>query len=145
LFYTLSRATVFGRPGTGFTINSPAIWTTDGNATLNSRLSNPFPNGILRPREARRATATLLGFGAGATLRDNNRNPEYHSWNFSIQRELPMQSVLEINYTGSRGTHLFMPLTTLSPLHPTTGAWAARHLRLACRIRSSDRLRTAGR
>jgi hypothetical protein len=29
-----------------------------------------------------------------------------------------MRSVLEVNYTGSRGTHLFMPITTLSPLHP---------------------------
>jgi hypothetical protein len=119
LFYTLSRATVFGRPGTGFTINSPAIWTVDGNATLNSRLSNPFPNGILLPPGSSQGDSTLLGFGAGATLRDNNRNPEYHSWNFSIQRELPIQSMLEINYTGSRGTHLFVPLTTLSPLHPT--------------------------
>jgi hypothetical protein len=119
LFYTLSRATVFGRPGTGFTINSPAIWTTDANATLNARLSNPFPNGILLPPGSSQGDRTLLGFGTGATVRTNNRNPEYHSWNFSIQRELPMQSMLELNYTGSRGTHLFMPLTTLSPLHPS--------------------------
>lgn len=118
LFYTLSRATVYGRPGTGFTINSPSIWSVDSNATLNSRLSNPFPNGILLPPGSSQGDATLLGFGAGATLRENNRNPEYHSWNFSIQRELPLQSVLELNYTGSRGTHLFMPITTLSPLAP---------------------------
>ena len=26
--------------------------------------------------------------------------------------------MLEVNYTGSRGTHLFLPVTTLSPLHP---------------------------
>jgi len=119
LFYTLSRATVFGRPGTGFTINSPAVWTTDGNATLNSRLSNPFPNGILRPPGSSQGDDTLLGFGASTIVRDNNRNPEYHSWNFSIQREVGLQSVLELNYTGSRGTHLFMPITTLSPLHPS--------------------------
>lgn len=118
LFYTLSRATVFGRPGTGFTINSPAIWTLDSNATLNARLNNPFPNGILRPPGSSQGDATLLGFGASTILPSNNRNPEYHSWNLSIQRELPLQSVLEVNYTGSRGTHLFMPITTLSPLSP---------------------------
>jgi hypothetical protein len=116
LFYSLSRATVFGRPGTGFTINSPAIWTLDSNATLNATLDNPFPNGILLPPGSSQGDSTLLGFGAGATLGQNNRNPEYHSWNFSIQRELPFQSVLELNYTGSRGVHLFMPLTTLSPM-----------------------------
>ncbi|MDX1981620.1 MAG: TonB-dependent receptor [Bryobacteraceae bacterium] len=119
LFYTVSRATVFGRPGTGFTINSPAIWTTDGNATLANRISNPFPNGILRPPGSSQGDATLLGFGASTIVRDYNRNPEYHSWNLSIQRELPLQSVLELNYTGSRGTHLFMPITTLSPLAPS--------------------------
>lgn len=119
LFYTLSRATVFGRPGTGFTIDSPAIWSLDGNATLNTQLANPFPNGVLRPPGSSEGDRTLLGFGAGTIVRDYNRNPEYHSWNFSIQRELPMQSVLELNYTGSRGTHLFMPITTLSPLHPS--------------------------
>lgn len=118
LFYTLSRATVFGRPGTGFTIDSPAIWSLDSNATLNTRLANPFPNGVLLPPGREQGDNTLLGFGAGTIVRDNNRNPEYHSWNLSIQRELPMKSVLEVNYTGSRGTHLFMPITTLSPLHP---------------------------
>ena len=116
LFYTLSRATVFGRPGTGFTINSPAIWSLDSNATLNARLNNPFPNGLLLPPGRSQGDSTLLGFGAGTIVRENNRNPEYHSWNMSIQRELPLQSVLELNYTGSRGTHLFMPVTTLSPL-----------------------------
>ena len=118
LFYTLSRATVFGRPGTGFTIDSPAIWTLDSNATLNSSLNNPFPNGVLLPPGRSQGDNTFLGFGTGTIVRDNNRNPEYHSWNLSIQRELPMRSVLEVNYTGSRGTHLFMPITTLSPLHP---------------------------
>jgi hypothetical protein len=118
LFYTLSRATVFGRPGTGFTINSPAIWSLDGNATLATQLQNPFPNGVLLPPGSSQGDRTLLGFGTGTIVRDWNRNPEYHSWNFSIQRELPLRSVLELNYTGSRGTHLFMPITTLSPLDP---------------------------
>jgi hypothetical protein len=118
LFYTLSRATVFGRPGTGFTIDSPAVWTLDSNATLSARLANPFPNGVLLPPGRSQGDDTLLGFGAGTIVRDYNRNPEYHSWNLSIQRELPLKSVLELNYTGSRGTHLFMPITTLSPLHP---------------------------
>lgn len=119
LFYTLSRATVFGRPGTGFTINSPAIWSLDSNATLIARLNNPFPNGILQPPGRAQGDDTLLGFGVGTIVRENNRNPEYHSWNLSIQRDISFQSVIEINYTGSRGTHLFMPVTTLSPLHPS--------------------------
>ncbi len=132
LFYTLSRATVFGRPGTGFTINSPSIWTLDANATLNSRLNNPFPNGVLQPPGRAQGDATLIGFGASTILPSNNRNPEYHSWNFSIQRELPMKSVLEVNYTGSRGVHLFMPVTTLSPLPQS--AWPQGRTTLAALV-----------
>jgi hypothetical protein len=128
LFYTLSRATVFGRPGTGFTINSPVLWTLDSNATLNTELANPFPNGVLMPPGSSQGDATLLGFGTGATLPSNNRNPEYHSWNFSIQRELPLQSVLELNYTGSRGVHLFMPITGLTQLHPQYWGLGRTHL-----------------
>ncbi|MBM3795316.1 MAG: hypothetical protein FJW31_14905 [Acidobacteria bacterium] len=119
MFYTLSRATVFGRPGTGFTIDSPAIWSLDGNTTLNTQLANPFPNGVLLPPGTSQGDRTLLGFGAGTIVRDWNRNPEYHSWNLSIQCDIGFQSVLEVNYTGSRGTHLFMPITTLSPLDPS--------------------------
>ena len=119
LFYQLSRATVFGRPGTGFTINAPVVWTTDSNATLNRRLNNPFPDGIMQPPGSSEGDRTLLGFGVGTILPSNNRNPEYHSWNFSIQRELLNRSVLELNYTGSRGVHLFMPVTTLTPLSQT--------------------------
>lgn len=132
LFYTLSRATVFGRPGTGFTIDSPAIWTLDSNATLNARLNNPFPNGILQPPGRAQGDDTLLGFGVSTIVRENNRNPEYHSWNLSIQREIGFQSVVEINYTGSRGTHLFMPITTLSPLHPSN--WAQGRTALAAQV-----------
>jgi hypothetical protein len=121
LFYQLSRATVYGRPGTGFTINSPVIWTLNSNETLIGSLSDPFPNGILQPPGRSQGDSTLIGFDTGTILPSNNRNPEYHSWNLSIQRELPLQSVLEVNYTGSRGTHLFMPVTTLTPLHP--GHW----------------------
>jgi len=118
LLYSLSRATVFGRPGAGFTINSNPIFSLDNNATLFARLNNPWPQGMLLPPGASLGDRTFLGLAAGPTKRDNNRNPEYYSWNLSIQRELPGQSVLEINYTANKGTHLFVPFTSLTPLDP---------------------------
>jgi hypothetical protein len=118
LLYSLSRATVFGRPGAGFTINSNPTFSLDNNATLWASMSNPYPNGMLLPPGSSLGDRTFLGLGAGPTLRENNRNPEYYSWNLSIQRELPMQSVLEINYTANKGTHLFVPFTSLTPLDP---------------------------
>jgi hypothetical protein len=49
---------------------------------------------------------TFLGLGIGTETRPNS-NPQYQSWNFSVQRELPAGSVVEVNYTGSKGTHLY--------------------------------------
>ena len=118
LFYTLSRATVYGHTGAGFNVNSTAVWTRDSNATLYARLSNPYVDGMLLPPGRSLGDATYIGLGASTILPSNNRNPEYHSWNLSIQTELPSQSLLEINYTGSRGTHLFVPFTSLTPIHP---------------------------
>ncbi|NWF84967.1 MAG: TonB-dependent receptor [Bryobacteraceae bacterium] len=118
LFYQLSRATVYGHTGAGFNVNSTPTFTLDSNATLWAHLDNPYPNGMLLPPGNSQGDATFIGLGAGTILGSISRNPEYHSWNFSIQRELPMQSMVEINYTGSRGTHLFLPFTSLSPLHP---------------------------
>jgi hypothetical protein len=118
LFYQLSRATVYGHTGSGFTVNSQANFSLDANRTLYARLSNPYPDGMLLPVGSSLGERTFLGLNAGTILGTNNRNPEYHSWNFSIQREVGWNSVVEINYTGSRGTHLFLPFTSLSPLAP---------------------------
>jgi hypothetical protein len=118
LFYQLSRATVYGHTGAGFNVNSTPTFTLDSNATLFATLANPYPNGMLLPPGSSQGDKTFIGLGAGTILGSNSRNPEYHSWNFSIQRDIGWQSVFELNYTGSRGTHLFLPVTTLSPLSP---------------------------
>jgi len=118
LFYQLSRATVYGHTGAGFNTNANPTFSLDSNATLYAKLNNPYPDGMLLPPGRSQGDATFIGLGVGTILPSNNRNPEYHSWNLSIQHELPYQSVIEVNYTGSRGTHLFLPWTGLTPLHP---------------------------
>lgn len=123
LFYQLSRATVFGHTGGGFQVNSTSNPSLDSNTTLYARLANPYPDGMLLPPGRSLGDKTFLGLGAGTILGSNNRNPEYHSWNVSVQRDLGWNSVLEVNYTGSRGTHLFLPVTTMSPLNPQYWSW----------------------
>jgi len=118
LLYQLSRATVFGHTGAAFNVNSTPTFTLDSNATLYAKLNNPYPNGMLLPPGSSLGDRTFLGLGAGTIVPQYNRNPEYYSWNLSVQRELPWQSVLEVNYTGSRGAHLFYPYTSLTPLDP---------------------------
>jgi hypothetical protein len=117
ILYSLSRATVFGRPGAGFTTDSQVIWTRDSGATRNVTLQNPYPDGLLFPPGSSQGDRSFIGLGVGTIARENV-NPEYYSWNLSIQRELGWQSILEINYTGSRGAHLLMPDTGITYLNP---------------------------
>jgi len=88
LFFTLSRATVFGHTGGGFNINSTAVFTLDSNATRYATLDNPYPNGMPLPPGRSLGENTFLGRSAGTILPSNNRNPEYHPWNLSVQREV---------------------------------------------------------
>ena len=85
-------------------------WSLDSGATRNATLSNPYPQGILTlPPGSSQGDRTFLGL--------RRREPSYaprtairemYSWNFSIQREVGWDSVLEVNYTGSRGVHLYI-------------------------------------
>ncbi len=106
LFYTLSRATVKGHNGSGFQTNSNLESSRDGGLTRFGSLENPYPSGLNIPPGNTLGDATFLGLGIGTDSREN-QNPQYQQWNFSIQRALPGNSVFQVNYTGSKGTHLY--------------------------------------
>ncbi len=106
IFYTLSRATVKGHLGSGFQTGSNLEASRDGGLTQYASLSNPYPNGLNIPPGRSQGAATFLGLGIGTESRDN-RNPQYQQWNFSIQRAMPASTVVQVNYTGSKGTHLY--------------------------------------
>jgi hypothetical protein len=106
---------VSGHTGAAFNTNASVPWSLDSGATRSATLSDPYPQGILTPPGSAQGDATFLGLGVGTITRQNS-NPEMYSWNFSIQREIGWNSLLEVNYTGSRGVHLYSPYTSLSPL-----------------------------
>jgi len=106
LFYTVSRATIKGHTGSGFSTDSSPEFSRDGGLTEYASLSNPYPNGLSSPPGNSLGAATFLGLGVGTETRPDS-NPQYQSWNFSVQRQLPGSGVAEVNYTGSKGTHLY--------------------------------------
>ena len=68
-------------------------------------LVSQLPNGIVgRPVERTpapdRSSTPLL-------FETNLRTPFVHQWNFSIQREIIRDTVLELAYVGNKGTHMF--------------------------------------
>src|SRR5262249_35665238 len=122
LFYVVSRHSVKGEVGTAFGFTDSSIqWSLDSNRPPYASLDNPFPNGLTYPPG--RNANFFLGLGAGTPLPKDD-NPQYQQWNFSIQRELPGHGVIEANYVGTKGTHLYFGqgdvvsnLNNLSPVY----------------------------
>src|SRR6266540_252202 len=91
---------------TGFASGTGAIFTTDAMRTVTTYLRDPFPNGFNLPLGREGGPATNLGLGPGDAVFDGNTAPYVQQWNFTIQRSLPANLVVEIGYLGSRGVHL---------------------------------------
>ncbi len=117
--YALSYIPVIGSVlPTGFSNDTPWVSSTDGGITIANRLSNPFPSGLLPPVGSSLGLATLLGQGV-TFVEPADRLPQFHNWNFNIQRELPSQGLVEVAYVGSSGVRLVSPNERLNQLDPS--------------------------
>ncbi len=92
---------------TGYTVSTPWVSSTDGYTLLN-RLSNPIPGGQLPVVGNSQGLSTFVGQGI-SYAEPGDVYPQFHSWNFNIQRALPSSSVITIGYVGSRGLRLKAP------------------------------------
>jgi hypothetical protein len=105
MYYSVSRASIKGEVGSAFRSGTGLQFSRDGNLTPYATLQNPFPSGLTQPPGPSKDPAAFLGLGFDA-YDPHAINPQWQQWNFSIQRELPANAVLEVNYSGSKGTHL---------------------------------------
>lgn len=105
----LNSGTTVSLNQAGFSQTTQLVATNDTYLTPASTLSNPFPNGILSPAGSANGAATFLGQQV-AFFNPHVRNPYDLRWNFSIQRQLPGQFVVEVAYIGNHGLHL--PINT---------------------------------
>jgi hypothetical protein len=113
IFYNPSQFVAAGASGaTGGLDGYDAItnWTTtyqgDG-ATPWGRLSNPFPNGLVFPTGSSLGALTNVGTGIGEYLRNLNALPYTQTWSAGFQYELPGRVIIDANYVGTKGTHLY--------------------------------------
>lgn len=92
-----------------FTNSSVTPWiastAVNGVPFPTNPLSNPFPNGIVQPMYRNQALINVQGNGVGAAL-SNFLPPYVQQWNLDIQRQLPGNSLIDVSYAGSKGTHL---------------------------------------
>ena len=89
---------------TGFTTENQLISSNDGYQTPASSfsLSNPFPSGPEAPTGS--SAGLLTGIGNPIAAYDSNiKSPVIYQFSTGIQRQLSKDTVLEVNYVGSRG------------------------------------------
>lgn len=90
--------------------SSPWLAVASDGVTPKNVLSDPFPlasGGITPPFGRNQARIDVQGNGNEAALA-NNPAPYVQQWNFDIQRQFPGDTLVDIAYAGSKGTHLPM-------------------------------------
>ncbi len=106
-----SGAAGVGPPGyQGYDEYTPWITTYQNDGvTPFGLLSNPFPAGIKLPPGSSLGLLNDIGFGAVGPIPKNldSAVPYEQSWSFGIQRELPSNVLIDVNYIGKKGTHLY--------------------------------------
>jgi len=92
----------------GFASNTPFIATTGGGLSSYvpiGSLSNPYPNGVIAPTGSAAGLNTFLG--QSITFNNPNRViPYVYTYSAGFQRQLPLRSVIDIEYVGSRSYHI---------------------------------------
>ncbi|MBI3695026.1 MAG: carboxypeptidase regulatory-like domain-containing protein, partial [Acidobacteria bacterium] len=82
-----------------FDASTPYVGSIDGGATIFTTLANPFPNGLRRPVGS--SAGLLARLGDSLSFFNADRvSPYNQQWQFSIQRELPSQILVEAAYLG---------------------------------------------
>ncbi len=102
----------------GFAANTPYAATLTGGGinnfipSTNFATGNPFPasvspatNGLVLPTGAALGYSTALGNGV-IFANPNHDIPHVYQYSFGIQRQLPFDTKLDVEYVGSRSYHL---------------------------------------
>jgi hypothetical protein len=111
-FYGVSNGSLVGFLADGFVSSTSFNPSTDGGVHMANAIDNPFPNGIVKPTGSSLGARQGLGdvicctntIGYGGI--DNNTTPRTQQWGLSVERELPGNSVVEVAYSATKGTHL---------------------------------------
>jgi hypothetical protein len=107
IYFGMSPATNFQYPGTAFSKTATMFFTTNNFATQYATLEDPFPTGFTGPQDRQYGQFAEWGYGNANDLGVTAaRDADLYMWNVGIQRELPSQIVLGIDYSANRSTHL---------------------------------------
>jgi hypothetical protein len=107
IYFGMSPATNFQYPGTAFSKTATMFFTNNNFATQSATLENPFPGGFTGPQGKAYGQFADWGYGNNNDLGTTAaRDADLYMWNVGIERELPSQIVLGVDYSANRSTHL---------------------------------------
>ncbi|HVN18905.1 MAG TPA: TonB-dependent receptor [Dongiaceae bacterium] len=107
LYFGMSPATNFQYPGSAFRKTANIFFTNDNFATQSATLENPFPGGYTGPQGTQYGKFANWGYQNPNDLGTMAaRDANIYQWNLGIQRLLPSQIVLAVDYSANRSTHL---------------------------------------
>ena len=107
VFYGMNVATNFQYAGPAFQKSANIYFTKDNYESQYASLANPFPAGLAAPQGTKYGSLAQWGFSNASDLDTGvARNAEIYQWNVGIQRLLPGQIVIGVDYSASRSTHL---------------------------------------
>ena len=102
MFFDIARQNAIQ---TGFSRTTSLVSSTDSGQTYQATIENPFPKGFDLPVGS--ALGLMTNAGQSLTVFPGRLlNPYQQRWEFTVQRSLGNQALIEIGYVGSRGTHL---------------------------------------
>lgn len=107
VYYGMSVATNFQYPGTAFRKSATMFFTTDNFNTRSASLANPFPSGLTGPQNEQYGKLAEWGYANGNDLGTTEaQNADVYQWNLGVERSLPGQMVVAVDYSANRSTHL---------------------------------------
>jgi len=107
IYFGMSPATNFQYPGSAFRKTANLFFTNDNFATQSATLENPFPAGFTGPQRTQYGKFANWGYQNPNDLGTMAaRDANLYQWNIGIQRLLPSQIVLGVDYSANRSTHL---------------------------------------
>ena len=107
LYYGANIATNFQYPGPAYFKGAPIYFSKDFYQTQYATLENPFPAGLAPPQGNKYGKLAQWGFDNSSDLGyETPRNPEIYQWSGGIQRLLPGDFLISVDYSANRSTHL---------------------------------------
>ncbi|MBI4905688.1 MAG: carboxypeptidase regulatory-like domain-containing protein [Acidobacteria bacterium] len=118
IFYGVPKFAATDRwTGAPYASTTPWLSTLDG-INPNNLLRNPFPQGYVLPVGRSLGALSGVGFGLNSAWATEMRTPYNQQWNFTVQRHLSNNMMVELAYAGNKGTHNELAQGDLGQLNP---------------------------